>query len=174
MRDTGEISTILAGVFLRSCKVTCRCAAQIDTTQTNASGGLSPCSLSIPQQFVLQPHSQKLGSCKAACCCGRLKIQGRRGRKEIDMKDELTNIEISFKEGNEIEKRLDFESECRAMIDQIAYNACMKLMKLNSENDMTLGNDDYESQLEYEEAYDEYLMLSAFMTKAFGYAILFK
>lgn len=90
------------------------------------------------------------------------------------MKDELTNIEISFKEVNEIEKRLDFESECRAMIDQIAYNACMKLMKLNSENDMTLGNDDYEQQLEYEEAYDEYLMLSAFMTKAFGYAILFK
>lgn len=90
------------------------------------------------------------------------------------MKDELTNIEISFKEVNEIEKRLDFESECRATIDQIAYNACMKLMKLNSENDMTLGNDDYEQQLEYYEAYDEYLMLSAFMAKAFGYAILLK
>lgn len=86
------------------------------------------------------------------------------------MKDELTNIEISFKEWDEIDKRLDFESECRATIDQIAYNACMKLMELNSENDMTLGNDDYERQLEYYSAYDEYLMLSDFMTTAFGYA----
>lgn len=84
------------------------------------------------------------------------------------MNNELTNIEMNFKEGND---KTAFENECRATIDQIAYNACMKLMKLNSENDMTLGNDAYEQQLEYYQAYDEYLMLSDFMTTAFGYSL---